>query len=125
MKTLDEQLQDLKLYLNKLKRIVTNESSFSLGNKRIISKARVDDIVCCVQANYPDDYTEYVKRNGIKSLQSHLCYQQLLAVVTKKFILSPNHYLIDFARFMSLLNMLVQTMEKEKVRVVNDNSFKL
>ena len=125
MKTLDEQLQDLKLYLIKLKRIVTNESSFSLGNKRIISKARVDDIVCCVQANYPDDYTEYVKRNGIKSLQSHLCYQQLLAVVTKKFILSPNHYLIDFARFMSLLNMLVQTMEKEKVRVVNDNSFKL
>ena len=125
MKTLDEQLQDLKLYLNKLKRIVTNESSFSLGNKRIISKARVDDIVCCVQANYPDDFTEYVKRNGIKSLQSHLCYQQLLAVVTKKFILSPNHYLIDFARFMSLLSMLVQTMEKEKVRVVNDNSFKL
>ena len=125
MKTLDEQLQDLKLYLNKLKRIITNESSFSFGNKRIISKSRVDDIVCCVQANYPDDFTEYVKRNGIKSLQSHLCYQQLLAVVTKKFILSPEHYLIDFARFISLLGMLIQTMEKEKTRVKSDNNFKL
>ena len=125
MKTLDEQLQGLKLYLNKLKRIITNESSFSLGNKKIISKARIDDIVCCVQANYPDDFTEYVKRNGIKSLQSHLCYQQLLAVVTKKFILSSAHYSIDFTRFISLLNMLVQTMEKEKVRVESDNSFKL
>ena len=125
MKTLDEQLQDLKLYLNKLKRIITNESSFSFGNKRIISKSRVDDIVCCVQANYPDDFTEYVKRNGIKSLQSHLCYQQLLAVVTKKFILSPEHYLIDFARFIGLLGMLIQTMEKEKTRVESDNNFKL
>ena len=125
MKTLDEQLQDLKLYLNKLKRIITNESSFSFGNKWIISKSRVDDIVCCVQANYPDDFTEYVKRNGIKSLQSHLCYQQLLAVVTKKFILSPEHYLIDFARFISLLGMLIQTMEKEKTRVESDNNFKL
>ena len=125
MKTLDEQLQDLKLYLNKLKRIITNESSFSFGNKRIISKSRVDDIVCCVLANYPDDFTEYVKRNGIKSLQSHLCYQQLLAVVTKKFILSPEHYLIDFARFIGLLGMLIQTMEKEKTRVESDNTFKL
>ena len=125
MKTLDEQLQELKIYLNKLKKVVTNESTFSLGNKRIVSKTRVDDIICCVQANYPDEFTEYVKRNGIKSLQSHLCYQQLLAVVTKKFILSKEHYLIDFARFISLLGMLIQTMEKEKVRVASDNSFKL
>ena len=125
MKTLDEQLQELKVYLNKLTKIIAKESSFVLGNKRIVGKARIDDIVCCVQANYPDEFVEYVKRNGIKSLQSHLCYQQLLAVVTKKFILSSEHYLIDFARFTSLLSMLIQTMEKEKVRVMNDNNFKL
>ena len=125
MKTLEEQLQDLKTYLNKLKRIIATESSFSFGNKKIVGKSRIDDIVCCIQASYPAEYTEYVKRNGLKSLQSHLCYQQLLTVTTKKFLLSSGHYLVDFDKFMSLLNMLTQTIEKEKARVINDNNFKL
>ena len=125
MKTLEEQLQDLNLYINKLKRIVMNESSFSLGNTRIVSRARIDDVICCMQASYPKDYTDFVKRNGTKKLQTYLCFQQLLAVSTKKFVLSSGHYSVDYAKFMSVINTLVQTMTREMKMVIEDSSFKL
>ena len=125
MKTLDEQIQSLKSYLDKLKRIIMTESSFSFGNTKIVSKSRIDDVICCIQASYPKDYEEYVKRNGMKSLQTYVYFQQLLAVVTKKFFFSSAQYSIDINSFMGLLNTFMQTIEREKQRVIDDSSFKL
>ena len=125
MQTLDEQLQNLNLYLRKLKRVISTEASFSFGNTKIVSKARVDDVLCCIQASYPHDFKDYVKRNGNKSLESHLCFQQLLNVVTKKFFLSSNQYSVDYIYFEKLLNTFIQTIQKELPKVLDDNSFKL
>ena len=96
MKTLEEQIRDFNLYLNKLKRVVSTEKSFSFGNVKIVSKAKIDDVICCIQSSYPSDYKDYVKRNGVKSLQTYLYYQQVLNIATKKFILSSGHYQVDF-----------------------------
>ena len=115
----------INVYLNKLKRIITNESSFSFGDLRIVNKSRIDDTLCCIQSSYPVEYTEFIKRNGTKSLQTSMFYQQLHAIVTNKFILSSNHYLVNYTQFIRALNSLMQTMTREKQKVLNDNNFKL
>lgn len=125
METLEEQLQKLNLYLNKLKRIVSTEKTFSFGNVRIVSKAKIDDIICCIQASYPKDYEDYVKRNGIKSLQTYLYYQQILTVATKKFMLSPDQYQVDYVQLEKLIATIMQLAENEMKKVIEDSSFKL
>lgn len=125
MKTPEEQIRDFTIYLKKLITVVTNESSFSLGNQRIISKSRIDDVLCCVQASYPKEHKEYVKRNGAKSLQSYVYLQQLCVVVTNKFVLSLNHYMIDYAMFTKIINTLLQIVKKENKSITEDNHFKL
>ena len=99
MKSLDEQLQDLTVYLNKLKRIIIEQASFTFGRTKIVNKARVDDVICCIQASYPQDFQEYVKRNGAKSFQTYLCFQQLLSVATRKTMLLPGCYTVDYPCF--------------------------
>lgn len=125
MKTLEEQIRDFNLYLNKLKRVVSTEKSFSFGNARIVSKAKVDDAICCIQSSYPKDYQDYVKRNGIKSLQTYLYYQQVLNIATKKFMLSSGHYQIDYPQLEKLISTLSQLAQNEIKKIIDDNSFKL
>lgn len=125
METLEEQLQKLNLYLNKLKRIVSTKKTFSFGNVRIVSKAKIDDVICCIQASYPKDYEDYVKRNGIKSLQTYLYYQQILTVATKKFMLSPDQYQVDYVQLEKLIATIMQLAENEMKKVIEDSNFKL
>ena len=125
MQTLDEQIEKLITYLNKLKKIVNNEKSFSFGSIKIVSKAKIDDVLCCIQASYPQDYQDYVKRNGIKSLQSHLNFQQIVNIVTKKFMLSGDHYSIDSVQLEKLLGSFSQIVKNEMKNVIKDNNFKL
>ena len=125
MQTLDEQIEKLITYLNKLRKIVNNEKSFSFGSVKIVSKAKIDDVLCCIQASYPQDYQDYVKRNGIKSLQSHLNFQQIVNIATKKFMLSGDHYSIDSVQLEKLLGSFSQIVKIEMKNVIKDNNFKL
>ena len=125
MKTLEEQIKDFNLYLNKLKRVVSTEKSFSFGSVRIVSKAKIDDVICCIQSSYPPDYKDYVKRNGVKSLQTYLYYQQVLNIATKKFILSSGHYQIDYLQLEKQISTLSQLAQNEIKKIIDDNSFKL
>ena len=125
MKTLEEQLEDLNTYLKKLKRVITTECSLNLGKTKIVNRARIDDVLCCIQASYPEDYTDFVKRNGIKKLETYLCFQQLLSVATKKFLFSSKHYSINYPYLESLIKTFMQTAKKEMKTVIEDSSFKL
>lgn len=125
MKTLDEQLQNLAVYLNKLKKIIQEQASFTFGRTKLVSKARIDDVLCCIQASYPQDFKEYVKRNGTKSLQTNLCFQQLLSVVTKQTIFAPGSYAIDYPYFEQLLATFNRTISNEVNKIIEDSKFKL
>ena len=125
MKSLDEQLHDLTVYLNKLRRVIIEQASFTFGKTKIVNKARVDDVVCCIQASYPQDFQEYVKRNGVKSLQTYLCFQQLLSVATNKAILMPGSYAVDYPYFEKLLSTFIKTAQGEMHKIIEDSKFKL
>ena len=125
MQTLEEELKSLGSYIQKLKKTVAMECSFTFGRNKIVSKARIDDVICCIQASYPKDYRDYVRRNGMKSLETYIYFQKLLSVATKKFVLSSNHYSIDYIELNGIADVFMSTARSEIRKIENDNNFQL
>lgn len=119
MQTLEEQKENINAYLKKLRRIISMENSFSFGNSKIVSKSRIDDIICCVQASYPDAFRDYIKKNGPKSLETQTYFLKLVEISTKKFFLSQDHYIVSLLDFDKCLSAFSQTMKRETQKVVN------
>ena len=125
MQTLEEELKSLGSYIQKLKKTVAMECSFTFGRNKIVSKARIDDVICCIQASYPKEYRDYVRRNGMKSLETYIYFQKLLSVATKKFVLSANHYSIDHVELNRISDLFIATAQKEMKKIESDNNFQL
>lgn len=49
-----EDLTDLKKYLKKLQRVISNDADFTFFGSNYIKKNKVDDIWCCILASMPN-----------------------------------------------------------------------
>lgn len=107
----------IKKYLKKLSNTINNESSLTLMKVKIINKKKVDDILCCIEATFPDDYRDFVKKNGVKRLKSAQIYQQLLASIRRKFWLDTNSYSVLFNDVADNINALAATIESDIKKV--------
>ena len=100
-------LVEIKKFLKKLTVEIDQKSSFSFMNKRYVNKARVDDILCCIEANFPD---ELKKRKTLKSMQF---YKELLKIVKHKCLFSGNLYSINYNESMKLIDYLVASFRRD------------
>ena len=66
-----------------------------------------------------------VRRNGMKSLETYIYFQKLLSVATKKFVLSSNHYSIDYIELNGIADVFMSTARSEIRKIENDNNFQL
>ena len=94
MLNIDESTVEIKKYFKKLENIIYNEACFSFITKKLYSKKRIDDLLCCIEATFPKEYKNHVKKHGKKSLTSYLNYQKLVDTLTDKFFLSSDHYIV-------------------------------
>ena len=125
MLNIEQELENLNSYIQKLRKIVSFDCSFTFGNTKIVNKSRIDDVICCIQASYPKDYKEYVKRNGTKSLETYLFFQKMLSVATNKWFLSSNFYAINYAELETSIQIFMNTAKKEIRKIEKDNHFQL
>ena len=68
----DEASIEIKKYLRKLVKIINEEASFTFFKVKIVEKKRIDDILCCVDATFPDEYKSLLTNSFLLGLDTEL-----------------------------------------------------
>jgi hypothetical protein len=81
-------------YLLKLKQLIGSQAYATWFKTRIISKKRIDDILCCIEGSFPEEYKNYVKVHGSTSLGGFKAYQKLIASIRRRVFLNSESYAV-------------------------------
>lgn len=115
----DDAAIETKKYLKKLKTIIENEATFIFFKTRLINKSRLDDILCCIEASFPDEYKDCIKRTGGKSLRSYRMYRELVGLIKRKSLLSSASYSVLFQEAINVIDNLSRGILSDYKRVYN------
>lgn len=110
---------DFKKYLRKLQYIIERESSFTLLRTKIVDKRKIDDILCCIEASFPDDYKKFIKTRNLKSYNHYL---RLLSTIRNPFWLSTSFYSVRYTKATPLITCLINSIDSDFRFVYNDQS---
>ena len=121
MSNIYEAANELKAYANKLLKIIQRETTFSFMNLRLVNKNRVDDILCCIDATFPEEYKIYTKKAGrSKRLDTQLHYYQLLQAIKNKILLSPSSYKVYYKEAVTAINKFITAIDKDFIRIADE-----
>ncbi len=110
----EEIIADLQKYLKKLNTIINEESSCGLLGGRSASKARIDDILCCIEGSFPEEYKRYIERHGSKGrLKSYAYFQQLQNAIKKKNFWNKNLYSIEINEANQFIKAIQSTLPSD------------
>ena len=113
MENMQESTVELKRYLRKLVNLIENDAIFLLLKTKIVDKKKVDDILCCIEASWPEDYKAYLDKYGQRKLKSNQYYSQLLAAVKNRFLFSTNVYSVRSQEALQLINAILNTIDSD------------
>ena len=94
-----EDFETLKGYFNKLQKIIAYDADFTFLGIKLIKKNKIDDLLCCILASFPDIYKSAMKnklRNeDNKEFTSFISYRLLFDAIKGKFILNSGVYAVN------------------------------
>lgn len=111
---------EIKKYLKKLNYMINNEGIFTLINVRIMDKKKIDDLLCCIEASWPEEYKSYIQQNIGRKLQSQLSYEKLLLAIKNKFLFSTDVYAVRFKDAPNAIATMASTIDADINFVVNN-----
>ena len=96
---------NLKNLFNKLVKTIETQASFTFGNKRIVDKQRIDDILCNIDIEFPEILRRYRNKHGNtdKNIQSFKTYEKLIANIKIKPLFGKNSYSINYKEVVQLV----------------------
>ena len=99
--------EDLMLFLDKLVKTVATQSSFDLGNMRVLEQNRIDDILCCIDINFPKLLHKckkaYADDTAIKSFD---IYRRLINNLKNRIPFVKDKYAVNYAEVVELADEL-------------------
>ncbi len=105
---------DLLKYLNKLVNTIETQASFSLGNKKMVNKTRIDDILCCIDVNFPSILKRFQQEYGRDGhVKSFTLYEQLIANIKIKPLFGKDSYMVNYDKVVNIIPMLKQSIEND------------
>ena len=113
---------EFKKYLKKLLQVIENEASFFLLSSRIIDKKRIDDVMCCIEASWPEDYKKYIAKFDTKKIKSPLYYKQLILAVKNRFFFSTSCYSVNYRLALQAIHSLSTSIESDMRFIYSDQS---
>ena len=117
-----ESTVEFKKYLKKLLQVIEREASFTLISSKIYDKKRIDDILCCIEASWPEDYKKYIAKFDTKKVKSTLFYNKLMLAVKNKFFFSTNCYSVNYNEAVSAITSLLVAIENDMRFIYSDQS---
>lgn len=116
----DDNINDLRKYLKKLRNTIEKEAIFSIFDSKIVDKKKVDDILCCIEASFPQQYRDYVKINGAYKLKSSQVYRSLQKAIRNKFFFSANAYKVVLSSAIASITALETSLDSD-MRLINSD----
>lgn len=113
IENLSETMSEIKKHLRKLASVVENEATFTFIDVKIHNKARIDDVLCCVEANFPAEYKTLVRLSSHKDYKSVAIYHSLKRYIQRKFFFSSSKYLIQYGEAVSCINSFSKVLEHD------------
>lgn len=103
-----DRIQNLKSYYDKLARTLRNEADFKLFGKAIFDKRRIDDAMCCVEANFPREFNEYKKNAKTfgEFVETFKLYSLLVSNIKIKPPIGTSSYLVKVNEALKLIDKL-------------------
>ena len=113
---------DFKKYLKKLSSIIEMEPKFSFIESKLYDKKRIDDVMCCIEASWPEDYKNYLTKFDTKKLKSPFYYTQLICAIKNKFLFSTDCYLVNYKNSQKAISSLLISIEDDMKFIYSDQS---
>ena len=115
----NELLANLNGYYDKLIKILRHEASFKLAGNGIYDKTRIDDVMCCIDANFPKEFQQYKEKYGnmdsqIKTLKLN---SQLLTTIKRKPPIGSSSYMIKINEAIAIVECLKRTVAQDLRRI--------
>ena len=117
----EKQINEIKKYLKTLVQVLYGNVIFYFPNRRVICKTRIDDILCCIEANFPDLYKEKLRSRKVEKLKSEICYNELKQVLKRQFLFFSSCYIIKYRDAERIINVLLKSFESD-IRFLYKNS---
>ena len=103
MFNLEEVYVSINSYLLKLKKVVEEQATFTWFKTRFVSKKRVDDLLCCIEGSFPEEYKKHIEKYGGSNMAGYKTYQKLTIAARRKALLSSDSYSVDYAQVLYLI----------------------
>lgn len=113
MLTVDESIIELKKHLRKLSNVIINNSSFTFFKIKVVDKNRIDDILCCIEASFPDEYKKLLRQKKGGEFKSIALYHSLRASIQRKYIFSSESYCVRYKDAQSIIAGLIVILEQD------------
>lgn len=108
---------EFKKYLRKLRSFIETQAKFKIFKTSIVDKKRFDDILCCVDASWPEEYKRYISRVGATRLKSPGNYNKVIKTTKNKFIFSTSCYAIRINEAIKAIEDLIKSIDQD-VRLI-------
>jgi hypothetical protein len=117
----EKKLENINNYLKKIQMIISNNSSFSIFGFKFVKKKSIDDIFCCIEGTFPNEYRNAINRLDKKKLKGYSIYLELLSSFKKYKSMSSNHYMIKYDEILTQVSLLKKRMATD-FKIVFENS---
>lgn len=116
----DESIVELKKHFKKLQYVIENDAVFTLIDRKLLKKNNIDDILCCIEASFPPEYKDYIKRQGSNKIKSRYYYNILKEKIQNKFMFSSNLYSVKYKETPSLISTIIKNLGSD-FRIICEN----
>lgn len=117
-----EALLETRKYLKRLKSIIENQAKWTFLKTKVLDKSVIDDVLCCVEASLPDEYKEFAKKKGGRTLKSYAMLMELHASIKGRFLFSSASYLVRYREAIALIDNLPKSLNYDINRICNSSS---
>ena len=101
---------DLYMYLDKLVKTIETQADFKFGGIYVISQNRVDDILCCIDINFPKILKTFKKeQDEDKNVSSLHLYDKLIANIKIKLPFVKANYFVNYGEVSNIVRLLKQS----------------
>ena len=109
----EEIIVTLQGYIKKLSNVISSDSTAFFGKKNI-NKQRIDDILCCIEGSFPEEYRKYVKQHGGRGrVRSFNQMQQLNLAIKNKCFWNSNVYSVNVDEALKILKTLQSSVSSD------------
>ena len=108
-----EQIRTLQDYFRKLQRILQNESDFTFCGYKLVKKDKIDDVLCCILATFPERYKKLINDKKARTLSSILAYNLLFNAAKQRFAFNSNVYLVHYENVKKYIDTIIRNIERD------------